>query len=154
MRNATTFEFQVRRDRLVRDAELDLSFAFIAAADPVTPAVYLNDAMMGVVPISNEQLGAWCRPLPLDARLIADFNQVRLEFVGHYTDICEEPTHSSLWVNLSSNSTLRLGASRWRCRTTWPTSRCRSSIRVIQHGWNCQWCSPLRRAWHSSGRRR
>ncbi|HEL4117510.1 TPA: cellulose biosynthesis cyclic di-GMP-binding regulatory protein BcsB, partial [Stenotrophomonas maltophilia] len=112
VRNATTFEFQVRRDRLVRDAELDLSFTPSPSLLPTLShlRVYLNDAMMGVVPISNDQLG---RPvqakLPLDARLIADFNQVRLEFVGHYTDICEEPTHSSLWVNLSSNSTLRLG---------------------------------------------
>ncbi len=92
--------------------------------------------------------------LPLDARLIADFNQVRLEFVGHYTDICEEPTHSSLWVNLSSNSTLRLGDQPLAMQDDLANFRCRSSIRVIQHGWNCQWCSPLRRAWHSSGRRR
>lgn len=112
VRNATTFEFQVRRDRLAREAELDLSFTPSPSLLPTLShlRVYLNDALMGVVPISNDQLG---RPvqakLPLDARLIADFNQVRLEFVGHYTDICEEPTHSSLWVNLSSNSTLRLG---------------------------------------------
>ena len=112
IRNTTTFEFQVRRDRLVRAAELDLAFTPSPSLLPTLShlRVYLNDALMDVVPIGNDQLG---RPVqakvPLDARLIADFNQVRLEFVGHYTDICEEPTHSSLWVNLSSNSTLRLG---------------------------------------------
>ena len=112
IRNTTTFEFQVRRDRLAREAELDLSFTPSPSLLPTLShlRVYLNDALMDVVPIGNDQLG---RPVqakvPLDARLIADFNQIRLEFVGHYTDICEEPTHSSLWVNLSSNTTLRLG---------------------------------------------
>ncbi|WP_434030479.1 cellulose biosynthesis cyclic di-GMP-binding regulatory protein BcsB [[Pseudomonas] boreopolis] len=112
VRTTATYEFQVRRDRLVRQAELQLSFTPSPALLPTLShlRVYLNDALMDVVPIAGDQLG---RPVqanvPLDARLIADFNQVRLEFVGHYTDICEEPTHSSLWVNVSSASTLRLG---------------------------------------------
>ena len=112
VRNTTTFEFQVRRDRLVREAELDLSFTPSPSLLPTLShlRVYLNDALMNVLPIGNDQLGKPVQAkVPLDARLITDFNQVRLEFVGHYTDICEEPTHSSLWVNLSSNSTLRLG---------------------------------------------
>ena len=56
VRNATTFEFQVRRDRLVRDAELDLSFTPSPSLLPTLShlRVYLNDAMMGVVPISND----------------------------------------------------------------------------------------------------
>lgn len=112
VRNTTSFEFQMRRDRLAREAELDLSFTPSPSLLPTLShlRVYLNDALMGVLPISREQLGKPVQAkLPLDARLIADFNQLRVEFVGHYTDICEEPTHSSLWVNLSSNTTLRLG---------------------------------------------
>lgn len=112
VRNTTSFEFQMRRDRLAREAELDLSFTPSPSLLPTLShlRVYLNDALMGVLPISREQLGKPVQTkLPLDARLIADFNQLRVEFVGHYTDICEEPTHSSLWVNLSSNTTLRLG---------------------------------------------
>lgn len=111
-RNMATYEFQVRRDRLVRDAELDLSFTPSPALLPTLShvRVYLNDALMDVVQIGDTQLGKPVQAkVALDARLIGDFNQIRLEFVGHYTDICEEPTHSSLWVNMSSNSTLRLG---------------------------------------------
>lgn len=112
VRNTTSFEFQMRRDRLAREAELDLSFTPSPSLLPTLShlRVYLNDALMGVLPIGRDQLGKPVQvKLPLDARLIADFNQLRVEFVGHYTDICEEPTHSSLWVNLSSNTTLRLG---------------------------------------------
>ncbi len=112
VRNTDGFEFQVRRDRLVRDLELELAFTPSPALIPTLShlRVYLNDALMGVVPVSREQLG---RPsqarLPLDARLVADFNRVRFEFIGHYTDICEEPVHSSLWMNIASTTTLRLG---------------------------------------------
>ena len=112
VRNTSTIEFQVRRDRLARDAELDLSFTPSPSLLPTLShlRVYLNDALAGVVAIGNDQLGKPVQAkVPLDARLIGDFNQVRLEFVGHYTDICEEPTHSSLWANVSSTSTLRLG---------------------------------------------
>jgi hypothetical protein len=112
VRNAATYEFQVRRDRLVRDAELDISFTPSPSLLPTLShlRVFLNDALMDVVPIGEAQLGKPVQvKVALDARLIGDFNQVRLEFVGHYTDICEEPTHSSLWVNVSSASALRLG---------------------------------------------
>jgi hypothetical protein len=112
VRNAATFEFQVRRDRLARDAELDLSFTPSPALLPTLShlRVFLNDALMDVVPISDSQLGKPVQAkVALDARLIGDFNQLRLEFVGHYTDICEEPTHSSLWVNVASSSVVRLG---------------------------------------------
>ncbi|NNG64083.1 cellulose biosynthesis cyclic di-GMP-binding regulatory protein BcsB, partial [Pseudomonas fragi] len=39
---------------------------------------------------------------------ISDFNRVRLEFIGHYTDICEDPANSTLWVNISRSSSITL----------------------------------------------
>lgn len=111
LRNVATVEFQVRRDRLVRAAELDLSFTPSPALLPTLSHIrfYLNDGLMAVVPITREQLGKPSQAtVPLDARLLGDFNQIRMEFVGHYTDICEEPVHSSLWVSISKTSTLHL----------------------------------------------
>lgn len=111
IRNSATVEFQVRRDRIVRNASLELNFTPSPALLPTLShlRVYLNDALMDVLPIGAEQLGKPARrQVALDPRLIGDFNRVRLEFVGHYTDICEEPTHSSLWLNIAHDSTLRL----------------------------------------------
>lgn len=111
VRNTMNYEFQVRRDRLVREAGLDLTFTPSPALIPQLShvRVYLNDAFMGVVPIDKDRLGQAIQAhVPLDARLIADFNRVRLEFIGHYTDICEEPTHSALWANVASTSQIRL----------------------------------------------
>lgn len=111
VRNAATIEFQVRSDRLVRAAELDLTYTPSPALLPVLShlRVYLNDTLMDVVPIGKDQLGRKNSvKLPLDARLLQGFNRVRIEFVGHYTDTCEDPTNSALWVDIDQASTLHL----------------------------------------------
>ena len=109
--NAATIEFQVRSDRIVRSAELDLGFTPSPALLPTLShlRVYLNGELMGVVPIGKDQLGKPSQVrLPLDARLISDFNQLRIEFVGHYTDVCEDLANSALWVDLANTSQIRL----------------------------------------------
>ncbi|UNB79552.1 cellulose biosynthesis cyclic di-GMP-binding regulatory protein BcsB [Klebsiella pneumoniae] len=59
--------------------------------------VYLNDELMGVLPVTKERkLGKKIRAqLPIDPLYITDFNRVRLEFVGHYRDVCENPASST-----------------------------------------------------------
>lgn len=71
--------------------------------------IYLNDVLAGVVPIEKDQLGRQTtQQVALDPRLIADFNRLRLEFVGHYTDICEDPANNTLWINISRASEITL----------------------------------------------
>lgn len=111
MRNAATIEFQVRRDRLVQGARLDLGFTASPALTPTLShlRVYLNDELVDVVPINKEDLGKPASvSLPLDARLITDFNRLRLEFVGHYTDLCEDLANSALWVSIARTSRVQL----------------------------------------------
>lgn len=111
IRNTDQLEFGVRRDRLATDIELDLDFTPSPALLPVLShlRVYLNDGLMGVVPFEREHMGQRNRrTLRLDPRLLQDFNRVRLEFVGHYADNCEDPTHSSLWVNIHRTSAIRV----------------------------------------------
>ncbi|MEX5342638.1 cellulose biosynthesis cyclic di-GMP-binding regulatory protein BcsB [Pseudomonas sp. I2] len=111
VRNNEQVEFGVRRDRLATEALLQLDYTPSPALLPTLShlRVYLNDELMGVLPVEKEQLGQRVqRQLPLDPKLIGDFNRVRLEFVGHYTDICEDPAHSGLWLNLNRKSEVRL----------------------------------------------
>jgi len=111
VRNTEHIEFGVRRDRLVTDASLQLDYTPSPALLPNLShlRVYLNDEMMGVVPVEKDQPGQRVRrQLPLDPKLLGDFNRVRLEFVGHYTDICEDPAHSGLWLNLNRKSQVQL----------------------------------------------
>lgn len=111
VRNSEIIEFGVRRDRLATDALLQLDYTPSPALLPNLShvRVYLNDELMGVVPIEKDQLGQRVRrQMPLDPKLISDFNRVRLEFVGHYTDICEDPAHSGLWLNVNRKSQVQL----------------------------------------------
>ncbi|MBD8793148.1 cellulose biosynthesis cyclic di-GMP-binding regulatory protein BcsB [Pseudomonas syringae] len=110
-RNTDQFEFSLRRDRIASQAGLQLEYTPSPALLPTLShlRIYLNDVLMGVVPIEKDQLGKkTVRQVPLDPRLVSDFNRVRLEFVGHYTDICEEPSNSALWVNVSRASQVSL----------------------------------------------
>ncbi|MCL8307099.1 cellulose biosynthesis cyclic di-GMP-binding regulatory protein BcsB [Pseudomonas putida] len=111
VRNSEQIEFGLRRDRLATEAVLQLDYTPSPALLPTLShlRVYLNDELMGVLPVEKEQLGQRVqRQLPLDPKLISDFNRVRLEFVGHYADIREDPAHSGLWLNLNRKSEVHL----------------------------------------------
>ncbi|UZE21528.1 cellulose biosynthesis cyclic di-GMP-binding regulatory protein BcsB [Pseudomonas sp. B21-056] len=104
-------EFSLRRDRIASDATLRLEYTPSPALLPVLShlRVYLNDVLVSVLPIEKEQLGLkTLRQVALDPRLITDFNRVRLEFVGHYTDVCEDPANNALWVNVGERSEIEL----------------------------------------------
>lgn len=105
------FEFSLRRDRIANDAKLQLQYTPSPSLLPLVShlRIYLNDVLMSVVPIEKNQLGKKVmQSVALDPRLIADFNRVRLEFVGHYTDICEDPANSTLWLNIGRDSQIQL----------------------------------------------
>jgi len=46
--------------------------------------------------------------LALPAELFTHDNQLTFEFVGHYAPDCEDPSHSTLWSQIDSTSTLQL----------------------------------------------
>ena len=104
-------EFSLRRNRIATDARLQLQYTPSPSLIPTIShlRIYLNDVLAGVVPIEKDQLGRQTtQQVALDPRLIADFNRLRLEFVGHYTDICEDPANNTLWINISRASEITL----------------------------------------------
>lgn len=104
-------EFKVRGDQLVTGASLALDYTPSPSLLPDVShlKVYLNDELMAAVPINASAPGETQRiTLPLDPRLISDFNRLRIALVGHYSKFCEDPTHSSVWVNIAGDSTLTL----------------------------------------------
>ena len=109
--NAEQVEFSLRRDRIATDARLQLQYTPSPSLIPTIShlRIYLNDVLAAVVPIEKDQLGRQTtQQVALDPRLVADFNRLRLEFVGHYTDICEDPANSTLWINISRASSITL----------------------------------------------
>lgn len=104
-------EFTVRKDELISQAVLHLQFIPSPALIPLLSQlkIYLNDELVNVIAISDEQLGKLNSvDIPIDPRYVSDFNRLRLEFIGHYKSICENPAHSSIWLDIDKLSSLEL----------------------------------------------
>ncbi len=104
-------EFGVRSDEVVTHAMLNLEFTPSPSLIPVESQVkvFLNDELMGVTAITKDQLGKPTKiQLPIDPLYISDFNRLRLVFVGHYQNICENPASNTLWLDISKSSSLDL----------------------------------------------
>ncbi|WP_312632766.1 cellulose biosynthesis cyclic di-GMP-binding regulatory protein BcsB [Pseudescherichia sp.] len=104
-------EFGMRSDEVVSKAMLNLEYTPSPSLLPVQSQlkVYLNDELMGVLPVTKEQLGKkTLAQLAIDPLYITDFNRVRLEFVGHYRDVCENPASSTLWMDVGRSSSLEM----------------------------------------------
>ncbi|MBB1202156.1 cellulose biosynthesis cyclic di-GMP-binding regulatory protein BcsB [Enterobacteriaceae bacterium 89] len=104
-------EFGTRSDEVVSKAMLNLVYTPSPSLLPVQSQlkVYLNDELMGVLPVTKEQLGKKVMAqVPVDPLYITDLNRVRLEFVGHYRDVCENPASTTLWLDVARNTSLDL----------------------------------------------
>ena len=104
-------EFGVRSDELVTQAVLHLNYRPSPALLPTLShfKVYLNEELVGLVTITPEQLGKENQTtVNIDPRFISDFNRVRFELVGHYTNTCENPANSAIWLDIGKESRLDL----------------------------------------------
>lgn len=104
-------QFGTRSDEVVSKAMLNLVYTPSPSLLPVQSQlkVYLNDELMGVLPVTKEQLGKKVMAqVPVDPLYITDLNNVRLEFVGHYRDVCENPASTTLWLDVARNTSLDL----------------------------------------------
>lgn len=111
------FSFAMRADEILTAAELMLNFTPSPALLPIQSQlnVYLNGQLQQSLAISAEQCGkAVQAEVPLNALLLKDVNDLTLEFIGHYTEICEDLSSSTLWLTVDSSSTLSLSAQKIR----------------------------------------
>ena len=103
--------FSVRADELVTGAGLRLAYAYSPALIPELShlKVSVNDVLVSTIALPREGGGKpQTADIPIDRRLVTDFNRINVELVGHYTRECEDPQHSSLWAKVDASSTLRL----------------------------------------------
>jgi len=103
--------FSVRADELVTGASLRLNYAYSPALIPELShiKVSVNDVLVATLPVVQGEAGKpQTADIPIDRRLITEFNRINIELVGHYTRECEDPLHSSLWATVDASSTLRL----------------------------------------------
>lgn len=103
--------FDVRADSIVTGARLKLQYTYSPAllAELSQINVMVNDEVAASLPLPKENAGQLqTREVTIPPQLITEFNRLSLQFVGHYTMSCEDPTHSSLWAKISNSTELSI----------------------------------------------
>lgn len=106
-----TVKFSVRSDEVISQAMLNLEYTPSPALIPVQSQlkVYLNNELAGVLPITQDMVGKKNQAqVAIDPRYVTDFNDVKLSFIGHYIQVCENQANTTLWLDVSKASNLDL----------------------------------------------
>lgn len=110
--------FSVPRNRLVKTAIMNLRYHFSPGLLPGISHlnVSLNGTLFATVAVnaasnSNEQTSVLEAVLALPPELFVRDNQLTFEFIGHYTLHCEDPSNSTLWSHVDSQSSIELAGS-------------------------------------------
>jgi hypothetical protein len=75
--------------------------------------VSLNGQMITTVALPKEAGGTTqAREIEIDPRLVSDYNELRLQLIGHYVLECEDPFHDSIWLEIAPDSRIELGVER------------------------------------------
>lgn len=110
--NSGYFDFVVRDDEVVTGGELTLGFTVSPSMLPnVTQLnIFLNGELQETAALSAKQIGkAQTLTFKLSSKAFrAGANQLRVEFVGHYQTVCENPANPSLWMDIAPQSQLAL----------------------------------------------
>src|SRR5580704_13912098 len=100
--------FSVRRDEIVTNGQMDLTFAYSPALIPELShlTVLINGEVVGNIPLPKDKASGQTAELPINPVLFQQDNRVLFRFIGHYTLGCEDPLHSSLWLVLSNTTSI------------------------------------------------
>jgi hypothetical protein len=102
--------FSIPADEVVTAVKLKLDFTYSPSllTNLSHLKIVLNGEVAQTIPLPKEKAGeALVREVAIDPRLVTDFNRLSLQFIGHYTMDCEDPFHSSLWLNVSNLSSIQ-----------------------------------------------
>ncbi|KLD65591.1 cellulose synthase [Dyella japonica DSM 16301] len=110
-----TLNVAVRNDEVVTGAKLRLVYTYSPSLIYSLShlKVFLNGEVVATLPLDKEQAGQTVsREVVLDPRLFTDFNRIGVQMIAHYSlDHCEDPYHTSLWTDISPDTTLTLTTS-------------------------------------------
>ncbi|MGA8529156.1 MAG: cellulose biosynthesis cyclic di-GMP-binding regulatory protein BcsB, partial [Acidobacteriaceae bacterium] len=106
--------FSLPQDQVAKQASLHLVYHFSPSLLPSLShlKLMLNGTLFATVPVpQNSNGGALETDLPLPAELLVRSNELTFEFIGHYTEGCEDPLSSTLWAQVDPNSAITVAGS-------------------------------------------
>ncbi|RCS59806.1 cellulose biosynthesis cyclic di-GMP-binding regulatory protein BcsB [Parvibium lacunae] len=101
--------FSIPADEVVSEIKLKLNYTYSPALISQIShlKVMMNSEVVATIPLPKENAGSpVSREISLNPKYLADYNQLQLQLIGHYTYECEDPLHSSLWLKVSNQSEL------------------------------------------------
>ncbi len=110
-----TLNVAVRNDEVVTGARLRLVYTYSPSLIYSLShlKIFLNGEVIATLPMDKDLAGQTVtKDVDLDPRLFTDFNRIGVQMIAHYTlDHCEDPYHTSLWTDISPDTTLTLTTS-------------------------------------------
>jgi cellulose synthase operon protein B len=109
--SSAAVDFGVRKDEVVVGGVLHLRLTYSPSLIQELShlRVSLNGETLAAVPLNHADAGHEVeQTIALDPRYFSDFNHIQLDLIGHYTNECEDPQHSSLWATISRDSDVTL----------------------------------------------
>ena len=100
-----------KSDELITRAVLHLRYTYSPALIPGEShlKIMVNDEVVYVLPVTKENVGHnITQDMEIDPRLFTNLTRIKFQFIGHYTHDCEDPSHSSVWMDISGSSVLEL----------------------------------------------
>lgn len=110
-----SIRFSLRRDEIATSANLHLSFMASPSLIPQNSQIVIsvNNKVIKTYPLSKQDLGTKVtQDIELDPQTLTNFNEIKIQFIGHYTNICENPLNSTLWLKLLSDSSVQMNLQR------------------------------------------
>jgi hypothetical protein len=101
----------VRKDEVVVGAILHLRMTYSPSMlqDMSHLRISLNGQTTSALTLTKADAGHEIeRDIVLDPRYFSDYNQIRLDLIGHYSLECEDPENSALWAAIGGQSDLTL----------------------------------------------
>ena len=111
-----TIQFSLPHTEVVQQAKLNLHYSFSPALIPEMSHlnVLLNGTLIASLPAppkTADVQDALSASVALPAELLVRDNTLGLQFIGHYTKDCEDPSDTALWGRVESNSNIELSGS-------------------------------------------
>jgi cellulose synthase (UDP-forming) len=109
-------QFTLPETEVVQQATLNLHYGFSPGLLPQVSHlnVLVNGTMVATLPApapNGQAQLAMQTTLTLPAELLARTNTLSLQFIGHYTRSCEDPSNTTLWARVAPNTTIELAGS-------------------------------------------
>lgn len=111
---STRIDFTNRLDKLGK--QLMLNFSYTPSPSLISRVshlkVFFNENLVTVLPIDDKTNPIKVKTehsVPLNPKLIKDFNQIRFELVGYYDLACQDDFSKAIWAELDKSSSITLG---------------------------------------------